>query len=176
MRTFLIGCLFLLSVACAQAQTTNDYVGYNISNPVVGQVSHAQIWNPSDSGVTLKVYSLVAAFIAQTATPPGTRAGDITINTSAMALHNSGLSHNKDLAIAAVSKAQMNSANLSAGVGGGLTGVPPIHEIWNGATETDHTYIFSPPLSVPPGMGLSVRAAQPNMTAVTTWQWSEILP
>lgn len=176
MRGFLVGCLFLLSVCGAHAQVTSDYLGYNISNPVVGQVSHAQIWNPADSGVTLKVSSLVVAFIAQSGTLAGTRAGDITINASALVLTGSGLSHNKDLSVTAASKALMRNANLTAGVGGGLTGVPPVYEIWNGATETDHTYLFSPPISVPPGMGLTVRAAQPNMTVVTSWQWSEVSP
>lgn len=150
-----------------------DFVGMNVGTPLVDKVSHAQIWNPGNSGVTLQVSSLVVAFIAQAGAPAGSRAGDITANSAAMPILNSGNARNKDLGNVVPPKAQMNSGNLVAGVGGGLTGVPPVHEIWIGASEVDHTYMFSPPIIVPPGTGLSVRAAQPNMTAVVTWQWSE---
>ena len=39
--------------------------------------------------------------------------------------------------------------------------------------EDDRTYYFNPPIELPPGTGLTVRGANPNLIVVTSWQWTE---
>lgn len=35
-------------------------------------------------------------------------------------------------------------------------------------------HIFDPPIEIPPGHGVSVRAARRAMCVVTSWQWQEV--
>lgn len=151
-----------------------DCIGMNIANPAENLYSLAQIWNPPNSGVNLLITTVCAAVVTQTNTPLGTIAADLPMQNYALPLLNTGNTHSKNIGDNTAPKAQMNSGQLPAGVGGGVTGVRPLHEFWLPGNEKDQSYDFNPPITIPPGFGIAVRAAQPDMTAIASWQWSEV--
>lgn len=170
-----IGLLFVLFPIAANAQTAPScFLGMNIAVPAVGLYSHAQIYNPAGSGMDLQISKIVAAVVVQSQTPPGTVAADLPVQNAPFATLNTGNIKSKNVGSSSASVAQMNTGQLAAGAGNGVTGVPPLQEFWLPATEKDEAYSFDPPIVVPPGYGIAVRAAQPDMTAIGSWQWCEV--
>ncbi len=184
----------LLGVLLSTSAFAEDYIGSVISPGVVAATgspvlySLAQLWNPCGSGVNALVSKVVVAVVVlpgtpgiapegtvdHPGTPPGTVAADFPLQTSPLSTLLTGSVRDKNLGIVTLPQSQMYYGTLPAGPGGGVTGVPPLHEFWLPKTEEDHTYSFDPPIIVPPCMGVAVRAAQPDMTAIGSFQWSEV--
>lgn len=150
-----------------------DFVGMNIAQGEAGKYSHAQIWNPADSGVTLSVTSLCfAASLISGAISDGT-GGDITTQNTPFGAEGDNQGYCANVSDTSAAKARMRTVRFPPGVGLGITGVKPFHEIWTGKSGEDHCYSFKSPMIVPPGYGLTARGAAPALTVITTWQWSE---
>jgi hypothetical protein len=201
-QALLVAVAVLCPVDAAYACT--NYMGANIaegrtafdpSSKLIGDWSHAQIWNPVGSGKVLAVSRLqlaVAVFNHQT--PFKGRGADIVVQTEPMP-EPGGNTHCKDIGDDTKSAAQMRVAHLPKSR---VTGVGPvIYELWPtatfngertvgaderkitepfvmGSSETDREYIFDPPIRIPPGYGIAVRGALPAMYVITSWQWREV--
>jgi hypothetical protein len=148
----------------------SDFSGQNISDGVIGKYSLAQLWNPASSSKNLVVTKITAAVTAWEATPSGTRANDIVVQTAAFP-NNTGNAQCKNIGDASAPVGLLRSTQLDAS---DVTGFKPFHEFWFGASEVDHTYTFDPPIVIPPGYGIAVRGGQTAMYVVTSWQWSEV--
>lgn len=157
------------------------YIGMNIAESEAGKYSIAEFWNPPNSGVDCYVTEVDFAVVALSTTAPGARAGDIVIfNTTTTSTGVNvlggigGNSHNKDTdPLAPPPKAEMRNIRLTPGVNNGITGVAPVQEMWLGVAEDDTTYPFTPAIILRPGSGLMFRAAQSNMYAISSIEWSE---
>lgn len=148
----------------------SDFSGQNISDGVAGKYSLAQLWNPASSSKNLVVTKITTAVTGWTATPSGTRATDIVVQTAPFP-NNTGNAQCKNIGDASEPVGLLRGTQLDPS---DVTGVKPFHEFWFGASEVDHTYAFDPPIVIPLGYGIAVRGGQTAMYVVTSWQWSEV--
>jgi len=161
--------LILLFISSTAHAICTDFIGTNISDQGIGLYSHAQLFNPLNSGKNLELSRIDIAVTVWGQTPPGTRGLDFVIQSAPLA-NVSGNMSCKNIGDSTIPAAQMFQASLPASM---VTGVKPVYEFWVGVAENDHPYIFSTPLIIPPGKGVSIRGGQTAMYVVTSWQWHE---
>ena len=154
----IVGEVSVINGEISRVKSLNCFIGYSTSTGGAGLYPQVQLFNPVGSGKNLILNK--ASVILSVAGGAGLLRGSVQLLNSSGAGSNKFLGKSNSLGV-------MRNEAAAAVVAGTLIGtvVPPAND--------QRDFLFSEPLLIEPGLGVSFYCANPTSTATCIWQWIE---